>query len=108
MGAEDHDLGPDRRTGVNEGTTVTLTATAPTRGRRPHVGHCLGVRPAGGARHGGTVPVQLTVPGVHHITATVADSGGQTRAGSVAVTVYSAPPVLTIVAPADGFSTPER
>src|SRR5439155_603789 len=51
------------------------------------------------------VSVRLTVVGTHHITATAADSGGQTRAASITVTVYAAPPVLTIVAPADGFST---
>jgi len=51
------------------------------------------------------VPVRLTAVGAQHITATVADSGGQTRAASITVTVNAAPPVLTIVAPADGFST---
>src|SRR5439155_1713655 len=38
-------------------------------------------------------------------TPTAADSAGQPRAASITVTVYAAPPVLTIVAPADGFST---
>src|SRR5205823_6166911 len=54
---------------------------------------------------GGTVSARLTTVGTHHITATAADSGGQTRAAAITFTVYAAPPVLTVVSPADGFST---
>ncbi|TMB54684.1 MAG: DNRLRE domain-containing protein, partial [Deltaproteobacteria bacterium] len=97
---------PADGSGVDEGTTVTLTATATDAedgDLTSAIAWASDLQGALGA--GGTVSVRLTVVGTHHITATAADSGGQTRAASITVTVYAAPPVLTIVAPADGFST---
>src|SRR5213078_2084226 len=95
---------PADGSGVDEGTTVTLTATATDAedgDLTSAIAWASDLQGALGA--GGTVSVRLTVVGTHHTTA--ADSGGQTRAASITVTVYAAPPVLTIVAPADGFST---
>src|SRR5207249_3762221 len=97
---------PADGSGVDEGTTVTFTGTAsdPEDGDlTPAIAWASDLQGALGT--GGTVSVRLTAVGIHHITATAADSGGQTRAASITFTVYAAPPVLTVVSPADGFST---
>ncbi|MEQ9569671.1 MAG: hypothetical protein RLN75_05730 [Longimicrobiales bacterium] len=54
---------------------------------------------------GETLRVTLSV-GTHEITATVADSKGQTAQSRISVTVLAdQPPTVTITAPVDGFTT---
>ncbi|TMB54847.1 MAG: DNRLRE domain-containing protein [Deltaproteobacteria bacterium] len=53
---------------------------------------------------GGNVPVVLSNAGTHHITATVTDSHGAMRAQEIDITITLAPPVLTVLSPADSSS----
>src|SRR5207249_3027555 len=53
---------------------------------------------------GGNVPVVLSNAGTHHITATVTDSDGAMRAQEIDVTITLAPPMLTVLSPADSSS----
>src|SRR5207302_4168861 len=85
---------PADGTGVDEGTTVTFTGTAsdPEDGDlTPAIAWASDLQRALGT--GAAAPVRLTAAGIHHITATAADSGGQTPAASITLTVCAAPPV---------------
>src|SRR5207249_1026623 len=53
---------------------------------------------------GGNVPVVLSSAGTHHIPATVTDSHGAMRAQEIDITITLAPPVLTVLSPADSSS----
>src|SRR5207249_3208480 len=97
---------PADGSGVDEGTTVTLTATASDAedgDLTPAIAWASDLQGALGT--GGTVSVPPTAAGTHHITAPAADRGGQTRPAPATPHVH-APPRVTITQPLDGTSAP--
>ncbi len=90
---------------IDEGTPITLQATATDVEDGTLSSQIVWTSTIQGALGtGASVPVILTGIGTHVITASITDSNGFTRTAQVSVTVRLAPPVLTIVSPADGAS----
>jgi hypothetical protein len=97
--------GPATGTSITEGAPLTLTGTASDTEDGDITNNVLWTSDLQGALgSGGTVPAALTV-GTHTITASATDTTNQTRSASISVIVTPAAPVLTIVAPVDGYST---
>ena len=57
---------------------------------------------------GAALPVTLMVVGTHRIITSATDSHGFTQTSEISLTIELAPPVVTIVSPADGSGVARR